>query len=79
VPASVGSAVTVWPGQTKYKSANIYNPVPGDLNGDGDVDLVDLATLLGAYHKTDEGDINGDGNTDIVDLAILLSNYGFGL
>jgi hypothetical protein len=78
VPASVGSAVTVWPGMTKYKSASVYNPMPGDLNGDGDVDLVDLAVLLGAYHETDEGDVDGDGDTDVADLAALLANYGFG-
>jgi hypothetical protein len=77
VPASVGSAVPVWPGTTGYKSASVYNPVPGDLDTDGDVDLVDLAILLGSYQMTDEGDINGDGVTNIADLAILLSNYGF--
>ena len=48
----------------------------GDLDGDGDVDLSDLAILLGAYNATDAGDLDGDSDTDISDLAMLLANYG---
>jgi hypothetical protein len=78
VPGEMGSSVTVAPGTTGYVSASVYNPMPGDLDGDGDVDLGDLATLLGAYHVSDEGDIDGDGDTDLADLAALLGNYGYG-
>jgi hypothetical protein len=49
---------------------------PGDLDGDGDVDLADLALLLASYGVDDGGDLDGDGDTDLADLAILLSNYG---
>lgn len=55
--------------------------VPGDLDGDGDVDLADLAILLADYECTGggcAGDIDGDGDTDLADLATLLANYGFG-
>ncbi len=48
----------------------------GDLDGDGDVDLSDLAILLASYGIDDGGDLDGDGDTDLSDLAILLSNYG---
>ncbi len=54
-------------------------PVPGDLDGDGDVDLQDLAILLADYGCTSGncvGDIDGDGVTGLQDLAVLMSNYG---
>lgn len=54
---------------------------PGDVNGDGVVDLLDLSQLLssfgmgsGATHAN--GDLDGDGDVDIGDLTILLSNFG---
>jgi len=55
----------------------------GDLNGDGAVDLSDLAALLGVYGTTsgatyEDGDLDGDGDVDLSDLAALLGNYGAG-
>jgi hypothetical protein len=53
--------------------------IPGDLDGDDDVDLTDLAILLGSYgieNPWEDADIDGDGDVDLSDLAILLSNYG---
>lgn len=54
---------------------------PADLNGDGVVDLSDLATLLanfgaagGATHA--DGDVDGDGDVDLADLAALLARFG---
>jgi hypothetical protein len=67
------------------QSVSFEIPVPsqpggnGDLDGDGDVDLTDLATMLsdfGCNAAPCVGDLNGDGVTDIADLAILLANYG---
>lgn len=51
----------------------------GDLDGDGDVDLTDLAMLLadfGCQTNTCVGDADGDGDTDLNDLALLLANFG---
>ena len=53
----------------------------GDLDGDGDIDLSDLAQLLSNYGMTsgathDDGDVDGDGDVDLGDLAALLSGYG---
>jgi hypothetical protein len=56
---------------------------PGDINGDGVVDLADLAELLAAY-GTFEGhpgynpaaDIDQDGWIGLADLAALLGVYG---
>jgi len=56
-------------------------PIPGDLDGDGDVDLSDLAQLLAHYGMTEgatyeDGDLDGDGDVDLADLAALLAVYG---
>jgi hypothetical protein len=69
--------------------AEVYNAaeavlkggIDGDLNGDGCVDLTDLAILLGDWDCTGgdcAGDADGDGDTDIADLALLLGNYNQG-
>jgi hypothetical protein len=58
------------------------NAVPGDINGDGTVNITDLSILLSNYNKTPatasnpNSDINGDNIINIFDLSILLSNYG---
>jgi hypothetical protein len=54
---------------------------PGDLDGDNDVDLSDLAQLLANYGMTsgatyEDGDLDGDGDVDLSDLAALLAVYG---
>ncbi|MBC23288.1 MAG: hypothetical protein CMJ32_05160 [Phycisphaerae bacterium] len=49
---------------------------PVDLNGDGVVDGVDLAILLGNWGGTGLGDINCDGVIDGADLALLLGAWG---
>lgn len=53
----------------------------GDLDGDGDVDISDLATLLGHFGmsggaNSGDGDLDGDFDVDISDLSSLLSNFG---
>ena len=54
---------------------------PGDLNGDGQIGLADLAGLLANYGATNgmtpaDGDADLDGDVDLSDLAALLAVYG---
>ena len=59
-------------------SPNPCVPCTGDLDGDNDVDLTDLAMLLADFDCTGggcTGDADGDGDTDLTDLAVLLANF----
>ncbi len=53
---------------------------PGDVDGDGDVDLTDLATLLAGFGATvppgTGGDLDNSGTIDLSDLAALLADFG---
>lgn len=69
----IGSATAA----TSFALAWIMAPMQGDLNQDGKVDGIDLATLLSGWGGNG-GDVNGDGITDGSDLAALLSNWGSG-
>ena len=54
--------------------------VPGDVNGDGTVDVADIATVISVMANTVPGasvsgaaDVNGDGNVDVADIATIIS------
>lgn len=54
----------------------------GDLNGDLEVNLSDLAIVLANFGQSgpeigaEEGDLTGDHAVDLADLAIMLANFG---
>lgn len=53
----------------------------GDLDGDNQVGLSELSTLLSNYGLPEgmtyeDGDLDGDGDVDLADLADLLSIFG---
>ena len=59
------------------------DPCLGDVNGDGDIDLYDLALLLAVYGTChpdpdydDGADFDENGCVDLYDLAELLGVYG---
>ena len=57
-------------------------PLPGDANGDGQVDINDLTIVLSNFGSTgrawSQGCMDGDpaGTVDINDLTIVLANFG---
>lgn len=56
-------------------------PCAGDVNGDFEVNLADLAILLAHFGQTsganyEDGDLDSDGDVALEDLAILLSAFG---
>ncbi|RMF84350.1 MAG: hypothetical protein D6744_03245 [Planctomycetota bacterium] len=55
---------------------------PGDVDGDGCVDLTDLAILLANFDAVgasrEQGDLDGDATVDLTDLAILLAHFDEG-
>ncbi len=54
-----------------------YGQIPGDINGDGVVDVVDLLAVLAAWGPCPDcpEDLDGNGVVDVLDLLILLGNW----
>ncbi|MCR9216680.1 MAG: hypothetical protein NXI14_05695 [bacterium] len=53
------------------------SPCPGDVTGDGMVDLADLNLVLANFGQpTDDGDTNADGLVDLSDLNAVLAAFG---
>jgi hypothetical protein len=53
--------------------------LPGDLNGDGVVNALDLALVVGGFGQAgadQPGDGNGDGVVNAQDLALVVANFG---
>jgi hypothetical protein len=58
--------------------------LPGDLDGDGDVDFFDqyaLAPNIGLSEGASwqDGDVDGDGDVDFADYQIMEANFGLSL
>lgn len=75
--ALMGGNYDTGPGTSFYLTIK-YGAQAADLNGNGCIDLSDLAVMLAAYGNSTDGDLNCDGRTDLSDLALLLSQYGQG-
>ena len=83
-------AVQSQPGYTTYTKGSPASIVwvkiatykQGDINRDGDVNVLDLSILLANFGKsgaaiTDKNaDLNNDGDVNVLDLSILLANFG---
>ncbi len=64
-----------------YLNGSIYRivtdtVVPGDFDGDGDVDADDLAEWQASYSVNDGADADGDGDSDGADFLIWQRNFG---
>ena len=59
----------------------LIGPVLADLDGDGDVDLDDLALLVGAMNGPHQApgnagaDLDGDNDCDLADYSIFAANF----
>lgn len=52
---------------------------PADLNGDGNLDFLDISEFLSAYNAgTLAADLNNDGNYDFLDISAFLTSYNTG-
>ncbi len=51
---------------------------PGDVDGSGEVDVLDLLQLLGAWGPCSQcdDDLDGDGVVDVLDLLVMLASWG---
>ena len=71
---------SVYPGLAPADLGAYEFQCSGDLNGNGGVQLADLALLLSRYGATGAwygfGDLDQDGDVDLADLSALLAVYG---
>lgn len=62
-----------------YTTVDRFEPLPGDVNVDGAVDLADFGILKAHFGQAGaraEGDLTGDGRVDISDFGELKNSYG---
>ncbi len=62
----------------------IHAGIPGDFDGDGDVDAFDLGIWQTGFDTTSgatvsDGDADGDGDVDAFDLGLWQTNFGTGV
>ena len=63
---------------SKSYNFNIYSPqIPGDLNSDGILNILDVVILVGVILDESEtnfaSDVNGDGITNVLDIVTLIN------
>ncbi|MCH2154142.1 MAG: hypothetical protein MK089_12450 [Phycisphaerales bacterium] len=57
----------------------VIEECPGDVNGDQEIDVVDILQLIGDWGQTGtDSDVDGDGDVDTDDLLFMLSVFGEG-
>jgi len=70
--------------QSPFSRAWFRVYIPGDINADGTVDILDLKILMSSWRRLAgrpgydlRADLNGDNRVDAFDLQILVANWGF--
>ncbi len=83
VRSAYGDGFGVWDESDGVFSVQEGSSLPGDIDGDCDVDLSDLSILLAAYGTCSgdagfdaDADLDGDECIALGDLSILLAHYG---
>jgi hypothetical protein len=76
------------PGETdtadnNFTSSKVKLSIPGDINGDGKVDILDISMAARAYGSRlgeqrfePNADVNEDGIVNILDLSLIAREYG---
>lgn len=65
-----------------YEMLNLPQTAPGDINGDGVVNVLDLLALISAWGAcqpapaTCPADLDGNGTVNVLDLLIVIGNWG---
>ena len=60
-----------------FRSLATVAGLPGDVNGDGTVDVADISSIISvmagdnSYGKA--ADVNGDGTVDVADISTVIS------
>jgi hypothetical protein len=85
---TIRASVEAIPGETDtvdntLVGGTILVTIPGDVDGDRDVDIFDIVAMAGAY-GSEEGepeyapayDIDNDADVDIFDIVVAAGNYG---
>ncbi len=65
--------------ESQAATLSVAGICPGDVNGDGVVDLGDLGILLANFGMPGTpatGDLNNDGVVDLTDLGVVLAEFG---
>ena len=60
----------------QMQMTDIVVECPGDIDGDGSVDVTDVLITIGNWGGSGEGDINGDGTVDVSDILLLVGAWG---
>jgi hypothetical protein len=83
IPAYAGSLSTILQSVPPAGATWLANVLPGDIDGNGRVDLSDYMTLKVNYGKTvlpwKQGDCNGDGLLGYAELLAVETNLGYDL
>ena len=76
---TVSASTTPTPSPTPKPTTTPTSFIPGDLDGDNDVDIFDYNTLVSNFGNTNCGnkaDIDTDCDVDIFDYNLLVGNFG---
>ena len=62
--------------KVKEEKKNNCTSICGDVNGDGNVDILDIVTMVqmiqGSATATDAADVNDDGMVNILDVVTVI-------
>ena len=77
-PCGLPTYVSLKPHEFWVQVVKGHQPCPADLDDDGNVGILDLLALLGAWGSDPGGppDFDGDGTVGILDLLALLAEWG---